>query len=454
MPIQKDILNLEEFEVISCEQQNEDYLFNVRPLNPTTICPSCGSVSSVNNGTYNRFVRDLNYFEYKVGIHILGNRHKCKDCGVTFVDMFDCIETNAKITIRLRDKIRQDAMRRPFLQIANDYGLTVQTIKRVFMNFVAEEEEKRVLYSPEILGIDEAHLNKVMRAVIVDVKERKIIEMLENRSKDRVIEYFTRLPNADRIKVVTMDMWRPYAEAVREALPYAHIVIDRFHVVKAANEALDTVRKRIVEQIKRDGTRINIKNLRYLLLTNFEDLSPNQSDELDAILDKYPTLSTAYTLKEGLRNLYFCDTAYEAEKLFESWCRELPDDLEEFQKIKRMVNNWHDEIFNYFRYRYTNGICESLNNIIKSIERIGRGYTYDVLRAKVMFTTSATKPAKYSFRKPTSKKSGPPNGSYGFSMGGMIPDVTYKEYKESKVLDCGTGVDMAELEEILNSGDF
>lgn len=71
-----------------------------------------------------------------------------------------------------------------------------------------------------------------------------------------------------------------------------------------------------------------------------------------------------------------------------------------------------------------------------------------------MFTTSATKPAKYSFRKPTTKKSGPPNGSYRFSIGGMIPDVTYKEYKESKVLDCGTGVDMAELEEILNSGDF
>ena len=83
---------------------------------------------------------------------------------------------------------------------------------------------------------------------------------------------------------------------------------------------------------------------------------------------------------------------------------------------------------------------------------MGRGYTYDVLRAKVMFATSATKPAKYVFRKPSAKKTTIPPNAYGYSMGGMMQ--TYEEYKESKVLDCGTGVDMYELEEILNSGNF
>jgi len=276
-----NVLNLDEFEVISRDEDDGgNYIFNVRPIVSTTICTNCESSNTVNNGSYNRMVRDLNYFEHKTAIHIMGNRHKCRDCGVTFVDTFESIESNAKITIRLRDRIRQDAMRRPFLQIADEFGITVQTVKRVFMNYVAEEEERRVLYPPEVIGIDEVHLNKVMRAVVIDVKERKIIEMLENRSKDRVIDYFTNLPDSEKIKVVTMDMWRPYAEAVREVLPDAHIVIDRFHIIKAANEALDSVRKRVVEKIKKYGIRINIKSLRYLLLTNFEDLNPKQSEEL------------------------------------------------------------------------------------------------------------------------------------------------------------------------------
>lgn len=94
-----------------------------------------------------------------------------------------------------------------------------------------------------------------------------------------------------------------------------------------------------------------------------------------------------------------------------------------------------------------------MNNLIESIERYGRGYTFEVLRAKIMFTTSATKPAKYGFRKPTAKRpSGPSEGSYGFSMGGVMP--TYQAYKESKVLEIGSGVDMDELAAILDMGEF
>ena len=70
-----------------------------------------------------------------------------------------------------------------------------------------------------------------------------------------------------------------------------------------------------------------------------------------------------------------------------------------------------------------------------------------------MFTTAATKPAKYGFKKPTAKSpSGPSEGSYGFSMGGMMPK--YQAYKESKVLEIGSGVDMDELAAILDMGEF
>lgn len=253
-----------------------------------------------------------------------------------------------------------------------------------------------------------------------------------------------------------MDMWRPYAEAAYECLPNAKIVIDRFHVVKALNVALDNVRKSITSEIGGRGSRANVRYLRYLLLSNFEDLNPNQAQELDDMLDRNETLNKAYTLKEGLRNIYLCKTRKEAENLYKSWVKEIPDDLSEFQTVRKIVDNWHTEIFNFFDCeRCTNGTTECLNNLIKIIERYGRCYNFEVLRAKIMFTTSATKSAKYAFKKPTAKRtSEPTNDSYGFSIGGMMPDITYQEYKESKVLEIGSGVDMDELAAILDMGKF
>lgn len=447
----KDLLNLDEFEVISLEEDNNDYLFNVKPKTPTTVCPECGSIATVNNGTYNRYARDLNCYEHRVAINIMGNRHKCRDCGITFCDIYKSVETNAKTTVRLRNKICELAMKKPFLQIAEEYGLTMPTVKRIFMDYVAAEEAKRVLYSPKVIGIDEAHLNKTMRGVIIDIKARRVIELLESRTKDRVIKYFNSLPDSDNIKVVVMDMWRPYCEAVYECLPGAKVVIDRFHVVKALNEALDDVRKRAVVA---GGPRGNVRALRYLLLSNFEDLNPSQALELDNILDMNKQLKTAYVLKEGLRNIYLCQDRAEAESLYKAWVKNIPEDLAEFQKVKAMIERWKVEIFNFFDCeRYTNGVTECLNNLIKSIERYGRGYTFDVLKAKIMFTTAATKPAKFAFKKPKAKRpSSIPSDSYGFSMGGMMS--TYEEYKESKVLEIGTGVDMDELAAILDLGEF
>ncbi len=78
MTTEKEMLYFNEFKIISCDKENIDYKFNVRPRYPTIICPLCGKDDYVSNVIYNRFVRNLNYFDYKVGVEIYGNRHKCK----------------------------------------------------------------------------------------------------------------------------------------------------------------------------------------------------------------------------------------------------------------------------------------------------------------------------------------------------------------------------------------
>ena len=378
----KDILNLDEFEVVSLEENDSgDYLFNVRPKTPAAVCPECGSADVVNNGAYNRLARDVSCRGHKVSINIMGNRHKCRDCGTTFCDAYKSVEANAKITVRLKDRICESAVREPFLRIAEEQGITMPTVKRIFMDHVRAEEEKRVLYSPPVLGIGETALNKHNRRVIIDVGSRRVIELLESCAEDRLTSFLRSLPDTGNIRVVTMNMRRSCAEAVNACLPGARIVIDRAYAEGAVYSAFKSVWKETA-----GVSHTDIRPLKYLMC-NYEDLNGSQVKELDNILAENRKLKAAYALKEGFRRIYSCGTRREAESLYAAWAKEIPEDLKEFQTVRGMIDNWHAEIFNFFDCGGdTNGIAELLDSLSGSVESRGRGYTFEVIRAKLLFS--------------------------------------------------------------------
>ena len=51
------------------------------------------------------------------------------------------------------------------------------------------------------------------------------------------------MANRHQVEIVSMDMWKPYRRAFQTVLPQARIVVDKFHVVRMANEALEKIRK-------------------------------------------------------------------------------------------------------------------------------------------------------------------------------------------------------------------
>jgi len=169
-----------------------------------------------------------------------------------------------------------------------------------------------------------------------------------------------------------MDMWRPYRSAVRTALPDAKIVIDKFHVVKLANNALETVRKSIRESITK-RQRLTLKNDRFLLLKRNSRLSPREVMLLDTWIRNFPILGHAYSLKEGFFAIWDCNSSGEAQDAFLTWKDHIPAELEDtFNPIVNSVYNWYEEIFAYFNYPITNAYTEAINGLIKIMNRSGR----------------------------------------------------------------------------------
>ena len=125
------------------------------------------------------------------------------------------------------------------------------------------------------------------------------------------------------IRCVSADGARWIASCIDEYCPNAERCVDPFHVVTWATETLDKERRRAwseahltaKEAKKRGpgrpakGEEANlekkqakaVKNLRYVLLKNPENLSENQQAQLEFLTQANPRLYRAYLLKEGLR---------------------------------------------------------------------------------------------------------------------------------------------------------
>ena len=430
-------LRLDEFKILDVKKEKDgSILYYVEPEIEDTACMRCGSISTVCNGTVTRYVRDLPSFGSPVALMVKQHRYLCRDCGKTCVHELQSVERVERITIRLKEQVKKEVLDSTFSAVGVKYGLSVTSIKKFFEEYVVDKQKEWVKYSPEILGIDEAHLCNNMRGVFVDVKNHGLIEMLPKRDKESVIEYLSSLPDRRNIRVVTMDMWRPYRDAVYETLPRAMIVVDKFHVIKEVTNAMESFRKEFQKALTKPR-RISLKNSRWLMLRNEEELNDEQRQKLKQLFGTYPELMYPYELKEAFRDIYNSGNRYIAEKKFEYWCEAIPENYTSFLAVKDTVRNWYREIFNYFDYPYTNAITESINNLIKSIEKAGRGYTFEVIRAKVLYAPKA-------IRKPVYRPK-PRMGNFYRST------IYYTIGNENEELVCGTMSDCGLLAEVIKT---
>lgn len=151
------------------------------------------------------------------------------------------------VTNRLLIWVQETSIEKTFTSVADEIGVDEKTVRNIFNDYVAELEAQTDFRTPKWLGIDEVHLLKNYCCVITDVENKSVIDILRKRNKDAVIRHLLNLQDIDKIELVAMDMWNPYKSAVNTVIPHAKIGMDKFYVVKLANEALEKIRKLTVK---------------------------------------------------------------------------------------------------------------------------------------------------------------------------------------------------------------
>lgn len=131
---------------------------------------------------------------------------------------------------------------------------------------------------------------------------------------------------------------------------------------------------------------------RYVLLRRERDLTDKDRLLLSGWLKNYDELGVAYRLKENFFGIYDAQSPDEAQGRFLEWkSRITPEVAPAFSDLVRAWDNWTPWILGYFDHPVTNAYTESLNNLIRVMHRLGRGYSFEALRAKILFAEGAHK---------------------------------------------------------------
>lgn len=206
---------------------------------------------------------------------------------------------------------------------------------------------------------------------------------LPDRYYTSIVKFLESLPNSEKIEYVSTDLWRPHCLAVQKVLPNAKMVADKFHVVSKANAAVDAVRRSIAKaDQKKQGKRL--KKAHKMFDKRAADLNDEQYLTVSGWLNSFPLLAAAYDLKD----LFEVEIKEEAWVAYLIWEASIPPELSKpFKPVKTAFRNWKPYIPNYFDdERVTNAFTESFNAKVRRVYRNGHGYSFERLRAKVLFT--------------------------------------------------------------------
>ena len=394
-----NILNLPDFKVQQVEEADHDYHVYAEVSNPPNTCTACNSDRLIGHGRNEQVIRDLPTHGKRLAIYVDTRRWRCQSCGKTFMEVLPAVNAKREMTDRLVRWIGRQSLKRTFASLADETGLDEKTIRNIFRDYINELEQQFRFEAPKWMGIDEIHIINKPRCVGSNIQNNTIVDMLHNRNKDTVSKYLTRMPNRDKVQYVAMDMWMPYRDAVQAVIPDATIVIDKFHVVRMVNDAMEKARKGLRAKLTLKQKR-GLMHDRFVMLKRKRDLSDEERLNLDGWTKNYPALGEAYRLKEDFYGVYEVKSPDDAARRFETWRDGMPAEIRPYYAdLIRAFQNWQPFILNYFEHPVTNAYTESLNSLIEVIWNRGRrsgttdgrstrGYVFEARRASMLFDPS------------------------------------------------------------------
>ena len=351
-------------------------------------CPHCLRPTAQVNQYTQCEVRDLDISGRQVWLVVQVRQFFCPDCERYFTERLSFADSGKSHTHRQAKWIFECCARQPFTEVGALLGVNAKTVERIYYQQVNVQLNLPARYATvRRLAIDEiAHRKGKANycCVLTDLDRNIALDVLPNRSKQTLIAHFEKLGSGfcAQIESVSFDMWAAYHAVCQRFFPQAVHVVDRFHVVRALNKSLDTLRRKLRRQqpkveafkhIKWDLFKAQPTAAQKARLQKAFVHSP-ELHELVALRDsfhlRFESAGNADELEEALRKWILRARAFRQRELID---------------FVHMLNNWLRPIANFAYQRLTNAATEGLNNVIRYVKRISYGLLkFEHLRLRIL----------------------------------------------------------------------
>ena len=370
-------------------------------------CTRCGLLQPgrVHDHRLSR-LKDVPFGDRPLRVWWRKRRFRCAGppCGRVFTEVHESVGARRRLTVRLRRKLERSVSGsvRSCADVAREYGVSDWSVNAALLERAdALASAGAGLVPVTRLGLDETRTRSVRwfrdetrawqrsnpwMTSFVDLDPKHpcwLLGLAAGRSGADVTGWLEALPQAwrDQISIVAIDPSAPFAAAIRRVLPNAVIVVDHFHLVRLANQAVTEVRQRVTrDRHARRGRKVDLAWAhRGLLLRAGNRLSPAALAKLVIVLDRDdPTneIGAAWGCKERLRQLLAtpADRAVIRSRLWAFYDTCATADMPETSRLAATIETWWPEIEAFLMTKITNARTEGGNRVIKQIKRAACGF--------------------------------------------------------------------------------
>jgi transposase len=372
-----------------------------RVVEPDGWCRRCGCEGVPRDTVVRRLAHEP--FGWRpTTLEVVVRRYRCTGCGhVWRQDTSKAAEPRAKLSRRgLRWALEGLVVQHlTVARVAEGLGVSWNTAN----NAVLAEGKRLLINDPtrfdgvKAIGVDEHVWRHTRRGdryvtVIIDltgIREgagpARLLDMVEGRSKQAFKQWLTERPKSwrDAVEVVAMDGFTGFKTATAEVLPQAVAVMDPFHVVRLAGEALDECRRRVQQALHGHRGRKGdpLYSARRTLHTGAELLTDKQKDrladlfavdehvEVEATWGIYQRMIAAYREPDRARGRELL------QQLIDSVSCLVPAALTEVITLGRTLKKRAADVLAYFdRPGTSNGPTEALNGRLEHLRGSALGF--------------------------------------------------------------------------------
>lgn len=327
-------------------------------------------------------------------------RVDCPRCGVTAEAVPWC-QGKQQHTRTYQWFLAQWARRLSWQETARIFRTSWQSVFQAVKHAVFWGIVHDVWHNVHTLGVDEIAWRKghsyLTLVYQLDAGRQRLLWVGQDRETQTLEKFFRLLGEAasGQVRFVCSDMWQAYLTVIAERASQAVHVLDRFHVMRLINKAIDEVRRAEVKQLERDGYEPVLKHARWCLLKRTENRTSGQTVKLKDLLQYNLQSVKAHLQREDFQQFWEYQSPTWAGKFLDAWCRRvLKTKLEPLKKVARTLQTHRALLLNWFvaEGRLSAGTVEGFNNKAKLTLRKAYGFKSPEIAQMALYHTLSRLP--------------------------------------------------------------